>query len=157
MGNIVNSLCIDPNINGIAALKILDEMSDMTIEVGFHEGQVADDGSTPLAAIAYWNHFGTVSEDGSVAIPARPFMDALENHEDQLSAFCTSAVQNAIDAADATKKIGVKSVGMIQKEITDGQWAPNAPSTIKKKGSDKPLIDTGRMRQEVHYVIKKGK
>lgn len=157
MGNIVNSLCIDPNINGIAALKILDEMSDMTIEVGFHEGQVADDGSTPLAAIAYWNHFGTVSEDGSVAIPARPFMDALENHEDQLSAFCTSAVQNAIDAADATKKIGVKSVGMIQKEITDGQWVPNAPSTIKKKGSDKPLIDTGRMRQEVHYVIKKGK
>ena len=157
MGNIVNSLCIDPNINGIAALKILDEMSDMTIEVGFHEGQVADDGSTPLAAIAYWNHFGTVSEDGSVAIPARPFMDALENHEDQLSAFCTSAVQNAIDAADATKKIGAKSVGMIQKEITDGQWVPNAPSTIKKKGSDKPLIDTGRMRQEVHYVIKKGK
>lgn len=157
MGNIVNSLCIEPNINGIAALKILDEMSDMTIEVGFHEGQVADDGSTPLAAIAYWNHFGTVSEDGSVAIPARPFMDALENHEDQLSAFCTSAVQNAIDAADATKKIGVKSVGMIQKEITDGQWVPNAPSTIKKKGSDKPLIDTGRMRQEVHYVIKKGK
>ena len=157
MGNIVNSLCIDPNINGIAALKILDEMSDVTIEVGFHEGQVADDGSTPLAAIAYWNHFGTVSEDGSVAIPARPFMDALENHEDQLSAFCTSAVQNAIDAADATKKIGVKSVGMIQKELTDGQWVPNAPSTIKKKGSDKPLIDTGRMRQEVHYVIKKGK
>lgn len=157
MGNIVNSLCIDPNAKGIAALKILDEMSDMTIEVGFHEGQVADDGSTPLAAIAYWNHFGTVSEDGSVAIPARPFMDALENHEDQLSAFCTSAVQNAIDAADATKKIGVKSVGMIQKEITDGQWVPNAPSTIKKKGSDKPLIDTGRMRQEVHYVIKKGK
>lgn len=157
MGNIVNSLCIDPNTKGIAALKILDEMSDMTIEVGFHEGQVADDGSTPLAAIAYWNHFGTVSEDGSVAIPARPFMDALEKQSDQLSAFCTSAVQNATDAADATKKIGAKSVGMIQKEITDGQWVPNAPSTIKKKGSDKPLIDTGRMRQEVHYVIKKGK
>lgn len=157
MGSIVNSLCMDPSSKGIAALKVLDEMSDMSIEVGFHEGQVADDGSTPLAAIAYWNHFGTVSEDGSVAIPARPFMDELEKQSDQLSAFCTAAVQNAVDAADATKKIGAKSVGMIQKGITDGQWVPNAPSTIKKKGSDKPLIDTGRMRQEVHYVVKKGK
>lgn len=157
MGSIVNSLCMNPNSKGIAALKVLDEMSGMTIEVGFHEGQVADDGSTPLAAIAYWNHFGTVSEDGSVAIPARPFMDELEKKSDQLSAFCTSAVQNATDAADATRKIGAMSVGMIQKGITDEQWVPNAPSTIKKKGSDKPLIDTGRMRQEVHYVVKKGK
>ena len=31
---------------------------------------------------------------------------------------------------------------------------PNAPSTIRKKGSDKPLIDTGRLRQSVNYVIK---
>ena len=28
-------------------------------------------------------------------------------------------------------------------------------ATIKRKGSDKPLIDTGTMRQSVHYVIEK--
>ena len=31
----------------------------------------------------------------------------------------------------------------------------NAPSTIRKKKSDKPLIDTGKMRQSVKYVIRK--
>ena len=65
-------------------------------------------------------------------------------------------VKNAEDASAAAKDIGAKSVGMIQQEIVDGNWTPNAPSTIAKKGSDHPLIDTGLMRQSVHYVVKKG-
>ena len=36
-----------------------------------------------------------------------------------------------------------------------GGFAPNAESTIKKKGSDQPLIDTGYMRQSVNYVVKR--
>ena len=40
----------------------------------------------------------------------------------------------------------------------EGDFEPNAPSTIRKKKSDKPLIDTGRMRQSVMTVIdKKGR
>ena len=154
--NIASSLGIDPTVEGKKALINLQALSEISIEVGFHEGQIADDGATPLAAIAYWNHFGTVSSDGSVAIPPRPFMDALKNHESELSTFCRMSIQSSQDADVSAKQIGAKAVGMIQTEITDGKWTPNAPSTIKKKKSDHPLIDTGRMRQEVHYVIKKG-
>ncbi len=36
-----------------------------------------------------------------------------------------------------------------------GSWAvPNAPSTVERKGSSSPLIDTGRMVQSVRYEIK---
>lgn len=156
MGEIANSLGFNLTADGRKALSNLEALSSLSIEVGFHEGQIADDGKTPLAAIAYWNHFGTVSEDGSVAIPARPFMDALNTHESDLGAFCQMTVKNAEDACAAAKDIGAKSVGMIQQEIVDGNWTPNAPSTIAKKGSDHPLIDTGLMRQSVHYVVKKG-
>ena len=53
------------------------------------------------------------------------------------------------------KSIGVFQKGLVQAEIVDGDFEPNAPSTIKKKGSDKPLIDTGKMRQSVNFVIVK--
>ena len=65
---------------------------------------------------------------------------------------------------------------MIQDAIKDEEWAPNAPITIeggwmmneygkegpvpvhiKGKSSTKPLIDTGALRQNCQYVIKKGK
>jgi len=32
-------------------------------------------------------------------------------------------------------------------------FPPHPPETKKQKGSDKPLIDTGRMRQSINYVI----
>lgn len=35
----------------------------------------------------------------------------------------------------------------------DGRWKPNAPSTIKKKGNDNPLIDTGRLRQSITFEL----
>lgn len=154
--NIANRLGFNLTPEGKKALSNLQALSELSIEVGYHEGQIANDGSTPLAAIAYWNHFGTVAGDGSVAIPARPFMDALKNHEAELRAFCQGAVMNESDSSGVARDIGVRSVGMIQDEITDGKWIPNAPATIKKKKSDHPLIDTGQMRQEVHYIVKKG-
>ena len=43
--------------------------------------------------------------------------------------------------------------GLVQETIKEGEFSPNAPSTIKKKGSDKPLIDTGHMRQSVMTVV----
>ena len=45
--------------------------------------------------------------------------------------------------------------GLIQRKIVDGTFEPNAPSTIRKKGSSRPLIDTGRMRQSVNFIIRR--
>ena len=41
----------------------------------------------------------------------------------------------------------------MQHQMVEGEFVPNAPSTIRKKGSDKPLIDTGQLRQGVSYKI----
>lgn len=58
-------------------------------------------------------------------------------------------------AEQSLKQIGVFGVGLVQEKIESGSYEPNAPSTIRKKKSDKPLIDTGKMRQSVKYVIRK--
>lgn len=146
----------DLSPQGEAAIKRLEELRGLSIEVGYQSDQMAEDGETSLAEIAYWNHFGTVDKDGQVMIPARPFMDTLDLQQDQLFEFSGQALEVLGSSREVAEAIGSKAKSMIQDAIRNGDWAPNAPSTVKKKGSDKPLIDTGTMRQNVQYVIKEG-
>jgi len=39
--------------------------------------------------------------------------------------------------------------------FTDGRnhWAPNTPGTIRRKGSDRPLIDTGALRASIQGIV----
>ena len=52
--------------------------------------------------------------------------------------------------------IGVIAVGKVQQYMTDLRTPPNAHSTIAKKGSSNPLIDTGAMRQSVTHALQNG-
>jgi hypothetical protein len=49
---------------------------------------------------------------------------------------------------------GLVLVGAIQDKIVAGPFEPLRPATIRRKGSSRPLIDTGQMRQAVSYVIR---
>lgn len=87
---IANELGLDLTPDGEAALRMMEQLENVVIEVGYQADQLAEDGETTLAEIAYWNHYGTIHKDGSVLIPARPFMDALVRHSDKLNAFTDS-------------------------------------------------------------------
>jgi hypothetical protein len=54
----------------------------------------------------------------------------------------------------ALKRLGIFAEGRVKLKITKGPFVPNAPFTIRKKGSDKPLIDTGRMRGSIISKVK---
>ncbi len=130
----------------------MEKLRSKRVFVGFQAGKVTDDRGVDMAQIAAFNELGTSD------IPARPFLrKTMEDSEDDIQAFCEERVQEIVEggtAEDALKQLGVYGKSLIQAKIKDGTWKPNAPSTIKKKKSDKPLIDTGRMRQSVNYVIK---
>ena len=111
--------------------KMLEDLDKLEVRIGIQQGAGSDNG-VDLVDIAMFNELGTVH------IPSRPFLrDSVDAHSSE----------------DALKKIGVFQKGLIQKEIVNGDFVPNSPETIKRKGSDKPLIDTGRMRQSINYVI----
>ncbi|KRO15897.1 hypothetical protein [Lacticaseibacillus saniviri] len=92
---------------------------------------------------AMWNEYGT-----SRGIPARPFLrNTLYEHGSEWTAFVRPlmvAVMNGSEA-DVAAQLGPKMATSIQQTIKAGGFAPLAPSTIKKKGSSQPLIDTGDM------------
>lgn len=130
----------------------LKKMTDMEIQVGFQGDQKYEDG-TSIAQVAAVNEFGASD------IPERPFMrQSFENHEGELQAACDAAqrlVSSGGSAEQALQQIGVVAKGLVQDEIVNGGFAPNAESTINKKGSEQPLIDTGTMRQSVNFVVKR--
>ena len=56
--------------------------------------------------------------------------------------------------------VGLKATSDMKQKIRNGdpKWAPNAPSTIRRKGSSKPLIDTSQLVNSIaHKTVLKGK
>lgn len=106
-----------------------------------------------MAQIAMWNELGTSTA------PSRPFLrKSVDENADPINAMCAQQLKSITaggTAEQSLKQIGVFGVGLVQEKIESGSYEPNAPSTIRKKKSDKPLIDTGKMRQSVKYVIRK--
>lgn len=142
----------DMTPEGKRYFKQLQKLADLEVQVGFQGDQSYEDG-TSLVEVAAYNEFG------SSDTPERPFMrQSFENHESELKAACdlvNQALANGGALDNALDKLGVSAKALVQEEIVNGGFAPNAESTIKKKGSEQPLIDSGTMRQSVNYVIKR--
>ena len=49
--------------------------------------------------------------------------------------------------------IGILAVNSIKQSIEDRIYEANKESTIKKKGSDTPLVDTGHLRQSIIWRV----
>lgn len=132
--------------------KMLKDLDKLEVRIGYQAGKKAGKNGVDLANIAAFNELGTIH------IPSRPFLrDSVDSNEGQINAFLQAmgkALVRGGSAEEVLKKIGVFQKGLVQEEIEKGSFAPNAPVTVKRKGSDKPLIDTGLMRQSVDYVIK---
>lgn len=121
------------------------------VKVGLQAGDTAPDG-TSLAEIGAFNEYGTST------IPARPFLRAAyEQYQRQLQQFKARLInliyERKIDTGKGLAILGEKHQQQVQAKIGDGPWVENAPSTIAQKGSSKPLIDTGRLRQSIRYLV----
>jgi hypothetical protein len=148
-------------------LKQIAELAKLEVRVGFQAGAAASDDGVDMVDIAAWNELGTAHS------PPRPFLrQSVDNNEAQIVAMCKAQVRAIVKGATAQvalQTIGAMQKGHIQKEIKDGGFIENAPITIeggwmknKKSGkpfyvegkkSAQPLIDSGRMRQSVNFVI----
>lgn len=122
---------------------------------GVKVGLTASSGSNSGVAvvdIAAFNEFGTQH------IPARPFLrNAFDTNERAVrplaKSLASAVVAGTMTADQVLDRLGLWMQDKIQESIrTAFRWAaPNAPSTIRKKGSSKPLIDKGVLLRSVSY------
>jgi hypothetical protein len=147
---------------GFAAMlrRLTRAAQEHELTVGIHEVEGSEpkkesDGETgpaTLAEIASYHEFG-------LGVPRRSFIAdwADENkarHEEQLRKMAQAIVAGKVDSPETgLARLGALYVGEVQRRIAQGIDPPLAESTIKRKGSSKPLIDTGQLRTAITYYV----
>lgn len=127
----------------------LDEIARLAtnakeVRVGFLEGATYPNG-TPvafIAAIHNWGKWPFFTNMVAAKSPEwGPAMGAL------LKA-------NGYDALRTLQLTGEAVAGQLRQAIVDTSSPALAPSTIRRKGFDKPLVETGHMLNSVDYEVK---
>lgn len=93
-----------------------------------------------------------------ITIPERPFLRVgIRRNMDFFSrlsrAHLVAVARGRLTIPVALGRLGEAAAGKVKQGLVDGPWTPNAKSTIRKKGSARPLVDTGALRQAITYVI----
>lgn len=114
----------------------------------FNEGVEGSDGFN-LASL------GAVLEFGNEHIPSRPFLrQTLAENQEKYTALFVKLFESGVSIEQIYEQIALIAQGDVQQNIVNGNWTANAPSTIKRKKSSRPLIDTGKLRQSVRGIVK---
>lgn len=122
-------------------------------KTGWFETAHYPDG-TPVAYVA------TIHEFGTDRIPARPFMrPAVADHGqewlDQLAAGARASLNGGQTPEQVMELVALGAAGNVAEAIQAVTSPPLAPVTVARKGSSKPLIDTGQMFQSVTGKVEK--
>jgi len=92
----------------------------------------------------------------TITIPPRPFFRTMITQNQRSWAPTLARIlktNKRIDAESALSMLGEIMVGQLKASIIAMKSPPNAPSTIRKKGFDDPLIETGHMLNSVDYEV----
>jgi phage gpG-like protein len=122
--------------------------------VGLPAGTGSYEDGAPIAVIAAVHEFG--SADGR--IPERSFLRVplrqnAEGFKKAFQAMIPKVVDGEMTMHQVMSQLGARAVAVSQEAISDGIEPANAESTIARKGSSKPLIDTGALRQSITFVV----
>ena len=105
-----------------------------------------------IAEYAAFNEFGTRT------IPERPFMrktfdDNLANYNKLIERLFKGMLGGKLNAKMAFSILGQQTEDDMKNTIMTGSFTPNSAYTVAKKGSSRPLIDTGTMRNSIRYEV----
>jgi hypothetical protein len=146
--------------------KETEKLKSMCVKVGVTEGvgsQTTEGGAT-IAQIASWNELGVLGPPmsqhggGKWFIPPRPFIRGFADGKREQIAKTLEKLGGLVSggklkAAEAIARLGEYGQSGVKSYIRNGPFTPNADSTIAKKGSSKPLIDNGTLRNSIRYQV----
>lgn len=143
-------------------LKDLEILTKERVLVGIPASSEPRKEGGPLsnAEIAYIQNFGSPEKN----IPAREFMySGIKNAQEKIAKALRLAGQASLKGEDPDRYLsqaGLIAQRAIRAKIVDGPFDPLAKSTVEArvrrgKKSDKPLIDTGQMKNAITYVLRK--
>lgn len=124
-------------------------------KVGILKSNSRDDGfgNAELGAV---HEFGSYSKN----IPARSFLRVplMNNGKKIIKSVEEKATEAFVngDPKKAYRLLGIAGEGIVQNAFEtsgNGNWAPLKKSTIARKGSSMPLIDSGQLRRSISSEV----
>lgn len=134
---------------GFKALLARIKASKLKITVGVHaeEGSATYEGGATVAQVASYQEFGTDR------IPARPFLSGwVDTNKQLIQSTIAKAGEKIVEGTDPRKALDAAAqffAGQVQKGISAGIPPALKDSTIQRKKSSVPLIDTGQLRSSI--------
>lgn len=123
-----------------------------TVDVGIIDAGKHADSDLTVATIGFAHEFGTAT------IPERSFIRATTKEKrKEIVKLQTKLLKKIQSGEISTEKalglLGAFVAGLISKKIVDIKAPPNAPETIKRKGSSNPLVDTGQLKNSITWEV----
>lgn len=145
----------EKDLGYFAIMRELDELEGTEVFVGIQDDGTASEDGTTVAEYGTYNEFGT--RDGHV--PERSFLrSTFDNTVGKIQStkqkIAGLVIDGKLTAARGAALLGEMHQGDIKRAIGAGIPPPNAPSTIRRKGSSKTLIDDGILRGAIRYEVK---
>lgn len=130
------------------------------VEIGYldgamHKPSITDGKAKPPIAL---KDLAAIHEYG-LGVPKRAFIEpSLKANRKKYLVYAgkqiTPIIRRKQSMNSTWQTLGAMAVADIQQYMVTARFTPLAPITIKRKGSSKPLIDTGQMRQSITYRVK---
>ena len=128
------------------------------VEVGYFGNQTHRPSITSGSPSIAISDLAAIHEHG-LGVPKRAFVEpALQQNKAKYLRYVgrqiTPIIRRRQTMNNAWQTLGAMAVADVQKYMLTASFKPLAPATIRRKGSSKPLIDTGQMRQSITYRVK---
>lgn len=142
----------------VAYEKNLQQFKDSVVKAGV----LAKDGSQQHSEGVTVFQIGMIHEFGvpEKNIPRRSFIRVpIENNIKEITKLIEHnhklVSENAMSAKVALDRIGIKAQNTIKESFRNNDWKPLKRATVKRKGSSRPLIDTGQLIGSISYIVEK--
>ncbi len=142
----------------VAYEKNLQQFKDSVVKAGI----LAKDGSENHSEGITVFQIGMIHEFGvpEKNIPRRSFIRVpIENNIKEITKLIENnhrlVGENAMSAKVALDRIGLKAQNTIKQSFRNNDWKPLKRATVKRKGSSRPLIDTGQLIGSISYIVEK--
>lgn len=113
------------------------------------------DGGVNMATLLAIHVLGAPSRGIPQRDPLRPPLIAnAQRYTDLLALGLKNALANGTDPKIVYEKIGIVATNDVKDYFITGNFKALSEKTIKAKGSSKPLIDTGELRNSISYEVR---
>lgn len=127
----------------------------LRVNIGVFSKETHDNSDLTLIHLMAIHEFGAPEANIPERAPIRKtFIMKKAEYRKMVGQLVKLVLAEKLTMLKATEILGMWGASEVRSTIVAGVSPPNAPSTIKRKGSSTPLVDTGQLLNSITFEVK---